>query len=159
MTTSPMLAHTSTPPSGNSPSLRASGTKGNMTPMSLPAPSPVNQYQQPNSTPRSYARAPPIRPYGSPLSTRIKNGAKEAEGDTKKFGELVAQMVEDRSRRGRKGGDDQLQMDGIDDTRAKEGSLTGSWEKERAELIVDVPVWSPGCFQGPSFVCDRVDRL
>ena len=57
----------------------------------------------------------------------------------------MAHMVEDRSRRGRKG--DDLQMDGIEETKGG-GSLSGSWEKERAELIVDVPVWSPGCFQG-----------
>jgi hypothetical protein len=56
-------------------------------------------------------------------------------------------MVEDRSRRGRKGRADELEMDGID---AKEGSLAGSWEKERAELIVDVPVWSPGCYRSTS---------
>jgi hypothetical protein len=150
MTTSPMVAH-STPPTGNSPSLRASGVKGNMTPMSLPAASPVSQYQQPNSAPRSYARAPPIRPYASPSLRRTN--AKDAEGDTKKFGELVAQLVEDRSRRHRKG--DDLQMDGIEEgvKQGAEGSLSGSWEKERAELIVDVPVWSPGCFQGTSFDC------
>lgn len=119
--------------------------KGNMTPMSLPATSPVSQYQQPNSAPRSYARAPPIRPYASPSLRRTN--AKDAEGDTKKFGELVAQLVEDRSRRHRKG--DDLQMDGIEEgvKQGAEGSLSGSWEKERAELIVDVPVWSPGCFQ------------
>jgi hypothetical protein len=150
MTTSPMVAH-STPPTGNSPSLRASGVKGNTTPMSLPAASPVSQYQQPNSAPRSYARAAPIRPYASPSLRRTN--AKDAEGDTKKFGELVAQLVEDRSRRHRKG--DDLQMDGIEEgvKQGAEGSLSGSWEKERAELIVDVPVWSPGCFQGTSFDC------
>jgi len=32
------------------------------------------------------------------------------------------------------------------------GSLSGSLEKDRAELIVDVPVWSPGCFQGMSLL-------
>lgn len=32
--------------------------------------------------------------------------------------------------------------------RSAGGSLGGSWETERAELIVDIPVWSPGCFQG-----------
>lgn len=68
----------------------------------------------------------------------------------------MAQMVEDRSRRGRRG--DDLQMDGIEEgvTKGAEGSLSGSWEKERAELIVDVPVWSPGCFQGSSFAYRRV---
>ena len=34
--------------------------------------------------------------------------------------------------------------------RSMGGSLAGSWEKEMAELIVDIPVWSPGCFQGES---------
>lgn len=30
------------------------------------------------------------------------------------------------------------------------GSLAGSYENEKAELIVDIPVWSPGSFQGKS---------
>lgn len=153
MTTSPML-HTSTPPSGNSPSLRASGIKGNMTPMSLPSTSPSAAYQQPSSAPRSYARAPQARPYGSPLLSRNKNNVKEPQGDTKKFGELVAHMVEERTREARRGGGsiEEAQALQARESRSVGGSLSGSLEKDRAELIVDVPVWSPGCFQGMSFV-------
>lgn len=29
--------------------------------------------------------------------------------------------------------------------------MAGSWEQDRVELIVDVPVWTPGCFQGECF--------
>lgn len=163
MTSSPMLDHaphshshfTSTPPSGNSPSLRAK-TSGNITPLSL-----GQQYPQPQPQTRSYARPPPVRPYGSPMANKARGGCADPKGDTKKFGDLVATMVEDRTRRGRKGrqdqeqeeeGEGQGQGEREDDaggrlTKSVGGSLAGSWEKERAELIVDVPVWSPGCFQ------------
>lgn len=152
MTTSPMM-HTSTPPTGNSPSLRAAGgSKGTMTPMSLPASSPATAYQQPSSSPRSYARAPPVRPYGSPLLGRSKVNAKEPQGDTKAFGELVAHMVEERTRMSRRGTVEEAvqQQEEARGAKSVGGSLSGSLEKDRAELIVDVPVWSPGCFQGTS---------
>lgn len=74
-------------------------------------------------------------------------------GDTKKFGELVANMVDERTKRGRKGplpeheSGQQQQKEEVGKSKSVGGSLAGSWEKERAELIVDVPVWSPGCFQ------------
>lgn len=189
MMTSPMLEHApkhghsqhfTTPPSGNSPSLRAKGS-GHVTPLSL-----GQQYPQPNanasasgltqaqaqtksqaSAPapvavpaqnRSYARAPPVRPYGSSLSSRTRAATAEPQGDTKRFGDLVASMVEERTRRGRRGQTPDSDQDGAAGNEANAtggrviksvgGSLAGSWEKERAELIVDVPVWSPGCFQG-----------
>ena len=85
----------------------------------------------------------------------------DPKGDTKRFGDLVASMVEERTRRGRRGqtpdnnneDDENESQNGVGDGRVVKsvgGSLAGSWEKERAELIVDVPVWSPGCFQGMS---------
>lgn len=177
MTSSPLLDHaphshagqhySATPPSGNSPSLRAKPS-GNITPLSLnqqypqPQPQPqahsqsqgqIHTQSQPQSQTRSYARPPPVRPYGSPMANRVRGGNADPQGDTKKFGDLVATMVEERTRMSRKGGNDQGQRE--DDaggrlTKSVGGSLAGSWEKERAELIVDVPVWSPGCFQGTS---------
>jgi len=71
---------------------------------------------------------------------------KEVTGDTKEFGNLVNRMVEKRARKARAGevvlGEDGRKVKSLG------GSLAGSWEKEKAELIVDIPVWSPGCFQG-----------
>lgn len=89
-------------------------------------------------------------------------GAKvELEGDTKMFVELVAQMVVARTNtRGRRlsnNGDKGAVARSVSSSRARAASpgagasLPGSWEGERAELLVDVPVWSPGCFQGTSF--------
>lgn len=172
--TSPMLEHApnhgqhfTTPPSGNSPSLRAKGS-GHVTPLSLaqqypqPNPQPRSQTSAPVGVPaqsRSYARAPPVRPYGSSLNSRTRAATADPTGDTKQFGDLVASMVEERTRRGRRGQTPDSEQDNDNDHDGNErrggrviksvgGSLAGSWEKERAELIVDVPVWSPGCFQG-----------
>jgi hypothetical protein len=82
-------------------------------------------------------------------------------------------MVNDRSAQARKGAlalhdepeshavDDRAERNGGIENRAKPEpislnkkgrslgpSLAGSFENERAELLVDIPVWSPGCFQG-----------
>lgn len=61
------------------------------------------------------------------------------------FAKLVAGIVQDRGM--------ELRMGGLGLDTGKSGKSTspiGSFEIERAELIVDVPVWSPGCFQGMS---------
>lgn len=73
------------------------------------------------------------------------------EGDTKVFTERVVAIIENRARRARTGR--ALGHEGRFEVEARRGksmggSLSGSWENERAELIVDIPVWSPGCFQG-----------
>ncbi|WRT68251.1 uncharacterized protein IL334_005227 [Kwoniella shivajii] len=113
---------------------------------------------------RSYVRGPQARPYAQPA-----RNIKQITGDSKQFTELVASMVNKREQEKRKQ-DITIEMienvnisqDAVTTTtsptatrhldvpkRAKSlaGSLAGSWEVERAELIVDIPVWSPGCFQ------------
>ena len=62
---------------------------------------------------------------------------KDVKGDTKEFADKLVHLVESR----RKGG--KVEKGGV-------RSVAGSWEVERVELIVDIPVWSPGCFQGMS---------
>jgi hypothetical protein len=62
---------------------------------------------------------------------------KDVKGDTKEFAEKLVHLVEERRRGVRVG-------NGGGGAR----SVVGSWEVERVELIVDIPVWSPGCFQG-----------
>ena len=58
---------------------------------------------------------------------------------------MVVGIIEDRAKRLRMGqsGNDQARKG-----KSLGGSLSASWENERAELIVDIPVWAPGCFQG-----------
>ena len=141
-------------------------------------PNPSKAYLTPESSPRSFARAPIARPYASPLTSRSSGRPpKPIEGDSRTFGNLVIRMMEDRSRKARMGAIEEVEdihledrgrrrmVDhsgakplgpvsvGMDDRRKGKslgGSLAGSWEMERAELIVDVPVWSPGCFNGAS---------
>jgi len=72
-------------------------------------------------------------------SGKGSGNAGDVVGDTKEFGDMVVHLVEERVRRLRSG-----------DTGSGKGgvkSAAGSWEVERVELIVDIPVWSPGCFQ------------
>lgn len=121
------------------------------------------------STPtRSFARGPQARPYGPPTLRK-----KELDGDTKRFAELVVETVEERRRlllassspvsrgrtlEGEKGSIETVENVHLQDVhhearnierRGTQGRLmSSSWEAERADLIVDYPVWSPGCFQG-----------
>lgn len=97
---------------------------------------------------------------------------KELDGDTKRFAELVVETVDERrlslassspvSRgrklEGEKGLIEMVENVSLQDAhhgarnferRGTQGRMmSGSWEAERADLIVDYPVWSPGCFQG-----------
>ncbi|ODN78966.1 hypothetical protein, variant [Cryptococcus amylolentus CBS 6039] len=107
---------------------------------------------------RSYVRGPQARPYG-PSSIKKK----ELDADSRHFAELVARSVDDRrgSPSREKGLIEMVENVTIEEqeerTEARKieqrkqlgrmQSLGGSWENERAELIVDYPVWSPGCFQ------------
>lgn len=109
---------------------------------------------------RSFVRGPQARPYLSPLCSRglSAEGGKELDGDTKRFAEIVRDVVNDRAADRRKGElIEMIEHVHLDDGhlpapprrgRSVAGSVAGSWETERAELIVDIPVWSPGCFQG-----------
>lgn len=97
---------------------------------------------------------------------------KELDGDTKRFAELVVETVEERRRlflassspvsrgrtlEGEKGSIETVENVQFQDVhhgarnserRGTQGRLmSSSWEAERADLIVDYPVWSPGCFQ------------
>jgi hypothetical protein len=66
------------------------------------------------------------------------------------FAKLVAGIVQDRGMELRMGG---LGLEtGKSEGSGKSRSPVGSFEIERAELIVDVPVWSPGCFQGTPII-------
>nr|XP_031860104.1 uncharacterized protein CI109_004468 [Kwoniella shandongensis]KAA5527176.1 hypothetical protein CI109_004468 [Kwoniella shandongensis] len=112
---------------------------------------------------RSFVRGPQARPYLSPLCSRglSAKGGKELDGDTKRFAEIVRDVVNDRAEDRRKGEliemIENVHLDEGEDRghlpapprrgRSVAGSVAGSWETERAELIVDIPVWSPGCFQ------------
>ncbi|WVQ99862.1 hypothetical protein IAU59_007005 [Kwoniella sp. CBS 9459] len=176
MTSSPVLtphtrsiAHTPSPSS--SPKLvpiastmakqsSSSSTSSNLPPLNMSTSAAV-----PLSLPtRSFVRGPQARPYAS--YSRPSMGGKNArdviDGDSKRFAELVAGMVNRRSDEKRKGElvemIENVKLDersshpnGINApkrTRSVVGSLGGgSWEAERLELIVDIPVWSPGCFQ------------
>jgi len=157
MTSSPMLhphphsiPHTplSTSPTA-SPILRplassmARSSSGSITPLRLSSPAPA-------TLPRNFGRPPTVRPYQSALCARAGvsgRNVRDVEGDSKEFGDLVFDMIERRGRKTRAG---ELGAGDEDGRKSKSlgGSLAGSWEKERAELIVDIPVWSPGCFQG-----------
>lgn len=182
LTSSPMLHHhtPSNPPHSlsplnlspvASPSLRpiaisgmmpkgASGS-GTATPLgALPAPAMSTSLPYgggSGSATRSYARQPERRPYQSNLVSRATTAqqrfAKPVEGDTKLFGEMVAELVNVRHRKARQGAlvEEEEEAGSKAGTPVRKGkslggSLAGSWEDERAELIVDVPVWSPGCF-------------
>ena len=120
--------------------VRSASSSGSVTPLNLAASA--------STTPRSSARAPPVRPYRSALCSRADRIVREVAGDTKDFGDLVVGMVEKRARKAR--GGNIIDSGGEDARKGRSlgGSLAGSWERERAELIVDIPVWSPGCFQG-----------
>lgn len=96
---------------------------------------------------------------------------KELDGDTKRFAELVVETVDERRRlslaasspvsrgrtlEGEKGLVEMVEnvsLQGAHEARSIERRgtqgrmMSGSWEAERADLIVDYPVWSPGCFQ------------
>ncbi|CAD6578069.1 MAG: hypothetical protein TREMPRED_002093 [Tremellales sp. Tagirdzhanova-0007] len=119
--------------------VRSASSSGSVTPLNLAASA--------STTPRSSARAPPVRPYRSALCSRADRIVREVAGDTKDFGDLVVGMVEKRARKAR--GGNIIDSGGEDARKGRSlgGSLAGSWERERAELIVDIPVWSPGCFQ------------
>lgn len=88
---------------------------------------------------------------------------KGVEGDTKVFAQLVVGLVEDRAKLQRlamednklgvpvgSGGSGGAGSGGVGRS-VGAGSLDTSgmanWENERAELMVDIPVWNPGCFQ------------
>ncbi|ODN92818.1 hypothetical protein L198_05614 [Cryptococcus wingfieldii CBS 7118] len=117
-------------------------------------PGPLSQ----SAPTRSYVRGPQARPYG-PSSIKKK----ELDADSRHFAELVARSVDDRrgSPSREKGLIEMVENVTIEEheerTEARKieqrkqlgrmQSLGGSWENERAELIVDYPVWSPGCFQ------------
>ncbi|WWC63124.1 uncharacterized protein I303_105724 [Kwoniella dejecticola CBS 10117] len=175
MTSSPILtpscrsiAHTPSPSS--SPKLRpVASTMIKPTPTSTGTSASAasqNPFATSNGVPitasslptRSYVRGPQARPYAATKTP------KNVDGDTKKFAELVATMVTQLGQQRRKG--ELIEMienvnlssspSGKPQTgslavpkrnRSVAGSLAGSWEVERAELIVDIPVWSPGCFQ------------
>lgn len=68
--------------------------------------------------------------------------------ETKRFADLVAHDVQRRSQISRHAANGNAHTHAQAERRGHSlpGSLAGSWEKERAELIVDIPVWSPGCF-------------
>ena len=70
--------------------------------------------------------------------------------ETKRFADLVAHNVQRRSQQLRHAGHAHAHSHAHAHAERRghslPGSLAGSWEKERAELIVDIPVWSPGCF-------------
>lgn len=149
--TNPGRSHTYSP----SPS----GTITPLGPFPNPLPSSLGQG-------RSYARQPTQRPYQSALVARASVGGaggravRAVQGDSLRFADLVIGIVESRGVDARKGGlrlDVEGKQEGegsrgtnIRASKSLAGSLAGSYEMERAELIVDVPVWSPGCFQGMS---------
>ncbi|AFR95778.1 hypothetical protein C343_03884 [Cryptococcus neoformans C23] len=115
---------------------------------------------------RSFARGPQARPYGPPMLRK-----KELDGDTKRFAELVVETVDERRlslassspvSRGRKLEGEKGLIEMVENVSLQEAHhgarnierrgtqgrmMSGSWEAERADLIVDYPVWSPGCFQ------------
>ncbi|KAK8854920.1 hypothetical protein IAR55_003659 [Kwoniella newhampshirensis] len=173
MTSSPLLTPhsrsiTHTPSPGSSPKLRPVASTMAKQQSSLPigagalpvsATSASSSGMSTSLPSRSFVRGPQARPYLSPLCSRglSAKGGKELDGDTRRFAEIVKRVVDDRAEDKRKG--DLIEM--IENVHLEEGhlpapprrgrsvagSVAGSWETERAELIVDIPVWSPGCFQ------------
>ncbi|WWD02483.1 hypothetical protein V865_000523 [Kwoniella europaea PYCC6329] len=112
---------------------------------------------------RSFVRGPQARPYNA-----LPKNPKAVDGDTKRFAEIVASMVTQRENEKRKS--ELIEMvENVNLSSSQEDSrsigsnvkrmnipkrnksiamgMVGSWEVEAAELIVDIPVWSPGCFQ------------
>ncbi|WVF72643.1 hypothetical protein IAT40_007461 [Kwoniella sp. CBS 6097] len=178
MTSSPILtphtrsiAHTPSPNSSpklvpiastmaKQPSSSSGSGSSNLPPLNMSTSAAV-----PLSLPtRSFVRGPQARPYASYAKPSMggKNARDVIDGDSKKFAEIVAGMVNRRADLKRK--EELVEMienvklddvasspRGVDApkrTRSVAGSLGGSsWEAERLELIVDIPVWSPGCFQ------------
>ncbi|WWC90860.1 uncharacterized protein L201_005797 [Kwoniella dendrophila CBS 6074] len=176
MTSSPILtpscrsiAHTPSPSS--SPKLRPvastmvhqSPSTSTQMPISSSSSLPPSGGVSSSSLPtRSYVRGPQARPYGPHA---VKN-QRQVDGDTKRFAELVSSMVNQRDQEKRKGEliemienvnihenqqspsqSGRLNVPKRHQSVAAGSNLSGSWEVERAELIVDIPVWSPGCFQ------------
>ncbi|KAL7423480.1 hypothetical protein Q5752_001060 [Cryptotrichosporon argae] len=84
---------------------------------SLPAAAPFG-------SPRSYARGPPQRPYASP---RLGARALKESAETDKFAAHVAHTLARRAA-------------------ARELAHANPHAPAKAELIVDIPVWNPGCF-------------
>jgi len=87
--------------------------------------------------------------------SRGAKGNEDVKGDTKEFADLMVHLVEQRVK-GRHAGEILFKEgEGVREggRGMKDGvkSVVGSWEVERVELIVDIPVWSPGCFQGECY--------
>ncbi|WVQ82038.1 hypothetical protein IAT38_004166 [Cryptococcus sp. DSM 104549] len=155
-TSLPLSAH------GSTPAPAAHPTTGTASTTSAPAPSASGLSA--SMPTRSFARQPQARPYQSPLLARQMAGkARQMDPDTKRFAELVVGMMGDRLARAGAGAGhnekglvemiENVKLEGAVDVKQtrpavpRKASLAGSWEAEKAELIVDIPVWSPGCFQ------------
>ncbi|ORX38641.1 hypothetical protein BD324DRAFT_649990 [Kockovaella imperatae] len=145
-------------------------TSSSMTPSSTynssaPSTSNSNGYDPSRLTPpaspqmissRSFARAPPVRPYQSPLLSRSTTGGgkplKPVEGDTRAFAEQVVHLFRQRTDHSRRGQSEYRPEPRDDQGRKRQGrslggSLSDTWDGEKVEFIVDIPVWSPGSFQ------------
>ena len=166
----PSSGHCSRNPSPTaSPSLRplASVMAKSPSPSPLPAPrilpahsAPIPPASGSRLTPpaspqmgssRSFARAPPVRPYRSPLMSRgttSPRASKPIAGDTKEFAEQVVRIFRQRTLTARRGRHDSSDDRSDRKVRSLGGSASENWEGEKAELLVDIPVWSPGSFQG-----------
>ncbi|WVW85804.1 hypothetical protein I302_107842 [Kwoniella bestiolae CBS 10118] len=174
MTSSPILtpscrsiAHTPSPSSSPKlrpvPSTMVKPTSSNSAPQQIPSPLPTSGsgISSTSLPTRSYVRGPQARPYNA-----APKNPKPVDGDTKRFAELVASMVSQRENEKRK--TELIEMvENVNLSSSAEENrmgvtnrlnvpkrnksvamgMVGSWEVERAELIVDIPVWSPGCFQ------------
>ncbi len=80
------------------------------------------------------------------------NNVKEIEGDTKRFAQIVLTLVQHREPLDTlKEGVSQQSGRSVSIPSPRQDKNFVSSGVERAELIVDIPVWSPGCFQGMSF--------
>ena len=117
-------------------------------------------------SPRSYARAPTQRPYLLNNNRASAKVTKPVIGDTKVFADKVAFLVEKRAGEARltKGLGAATSTGNTGKSPSTPGQLTERTERtgrslggagsfsstnefERAELIIDYPVWSPGSFQ------------
>ncbi|OCF38764.1 hypothetical protein I317_07445 [Kwoniella heveanensis CBS 569] len=167
------IAHTPSPnsspklvPIASTMAKQASSSTSSSTGSNLPPLNMSTSAAVPLSLPtRSFVRGPQARPYASYAKPSMggKNARDVIDGDSKRFAEIVAGMVSRRANEKRKGElVEMIENVKLDDesvsspkginapkrTRSVAGSLGGSsWEAERLELIVDIPVWSPGCFQ------------